>query len=216
MRCSDIGNSFFCNHEHLFYGKPSVLHLYKKANKPVKKLEHLSEQQLLALYYSRQDCIYLGAALERYTAMLYGVALKYLKQEQSAMDAVQTVNMKALEKLPASVENFGGWLYQVMKNECFSLLRNTKDHYAELGEVAHEHTQDADWHWNIVHKEQQLKAAVLELKPDQRVSIELFFFQQKSYQEIMELRGWTHNETKSHLQNAKRNLKIMLEKRTQS
>lgn len=176
----------------------------------MKQLKHLTEQQLLALYYSRHDCLYLGAALERYTAMLYGVALKYLKQEQGAMDAVQAVNIKALEKLPARVENLGGWLYQVMKNECLSQLRHNQVQYTELGEVAQEPAPDADWHWDVVAQEEQLRAAVKELKQDQRISIELFFFQKKSYQEIMALRGWTHNETKSHLQNAKRNLKIML------
>jgi RNA polymerase sigma-70 factor (ECF subfamily) len=66
----------------------------------------------------------------------------------------------------------------------------------------------------ILWKEQQLdllEKVLEQLKPTQKECIRLFFIEQLSYEEIMSRTQLSFKEVKSHLQNGKRNLKIMME-----
>ena len=48
----------------------------------------MSDQQLLQRYLQEQDNSWLGVLLQRYTLLLFGVCMKYLKDETEAQDAV--------------------------------------------------------------------------------------------------------------------------------
>ena len=61
----------------------------------------------------------------------------------------------------------------------------------------------------------QLEKAIEELNEDQRKCIELFYLKEKSYNDIVDLTGYTMNEVKSFIQNGKRNLKIKLDKNSE-
>ena len=58
--------------------------------------------------------------------------------------------------------------------------------------------------------EKVIEEAILKLNQQQRTCINLFFFENKSYKEIVEITGMTDKQVKSYLQNGKRNLKILL------
>ena len=60
-----------------------------------------------------------------------------------------------------------------------------------------------------------LEKAIEELNEDQKKCIELFYLKEKSYNEIVDITGYTLNEVKSFIQNGKRNLKIKLEKNSE-
>ena len=62
---------------------------------------------------------------------------------------------------------------------------------------------------------QQLEKALLQLNEEQKKCIELFYLQDKCYQEVAELTGYTMNTVKSAIQNGKRNLKIILSKQNE-
>ena len=59
----------------------------------------------------------------------------------------------------------------------------------------------------------QLTMVLEELKQEQRLCIQLFYIQKKSYEEITQITQYSLKEVKSHLQNGRRNLKILLENR---
>ena len=52
-----------------------------------------------------------------------------------------------------------------------------------------------------------------ELNPEQQQCVTLFYLEKKSYQEISEATGFNLLQVKSYIQNGKRNLKIMIEKK---
>ena len=56
-----------------------------------------------------------------------------------------------------------------------------------------------------------LKECIEGLRKEQKICIELFYFQEKCYQEISDKLDIPLNKVKSHIQNGKRNLKICLE-----
>ena len=55
--------------------------------------------------------------------------------------------------------------------------------------------------------------AMKELNPEQKQCVTLFYLQKKSYQEINEITGFSMLQVKSYIQNGKRNLKILIEKK---
>ena len=58
-----------------------------------------------------------------------------------------------------------------------------------------------------------LEEAMNELNEEQRICVNLFYLQKQSYQQITERTGYNLMQVKSYIQNGKRNLKIILEKR---
>ena len=49
------------------------------------------------------------------------------------------------------------------------------------------------------------------LKQEQRVCIEAFYLKKMSYEQIAKAFGYALKEVKSHIQNGKRNLKLLIE-----
>ena len=58
-----------------------------------------------------------------------------------------------------------------------------------------------------------MASALLELNPEQQLCVTLFYLEKKSYQEIADSSGFTMMQVKSHIQNGKRNLKIIMERK---
>jgi len=152
--------------------------------------------------------------LERYTVLLFGVCMKYLKHEEQAKDSVQQVFLKALSEIPKyKIDNIGGWLYQVARNLCLSNLRSKK-HFADEEQLQYVPQPDEVPLSLLIEKEKdidRLKQALADLKEDQRICVASFYLEKKSYHEISEATGFSVKQVKSHIQNGKRNLRLKLE-----
>ncbi len=178
--------------------------------------KHITDEELLSRFRADGNNDWLGILLERYTLLLFGVCMKYLKQEEAAKDAVQQVFLKALSEVPKyKIDNIGGWLYQVARNLCLSNLRSRKDYMGEepLQYIAQPEEVPLSL---LIEKEKdvdRLKEELANLKEDQRVCVASFYLEKKSYQQIAELTGFSIKQVKSHIQNGKRNLKMKLESR---
>ena len=181
-----------------------------------KQLEHITDAQLLELYYQKNDNELLGILLQRYTLLLLGTCLKYLKNETEARDAVQQVFLKSLTEIPKyKITYFKSWIYMVAKNHCLMLLRN-KNITLEFDSVSVVE-EDNNKREELFLKEEQLnilEASIDELNDGQKECIQMFYLQKKSYQEVCEHTGFTLLQVKSFIQNGKRNLKILMEKKS--
>jgi RNA polymerase sigma-70 factor (ECF subfamily) len=65
------------------------------------------------------------------------------------------------------------------------------------------------------HALELMEEALKELNPEQQQCVTLFYLQKKSYQEISQVTGYNMLQVKSYIQNGKRNLKILIEKKLQ-
>jgi RNA polymerase sigma-70 factor (ECF subfamily) len=179
---------------------------------------YLTDQQLLQRYYGDSDSRWLGTLLSRYTLLLFGVAMKYLKDEEEAKDAVQYVFLKALTELPKyRVTYVKSWLYMIAKNHCLMLLRN-KGQIKPLEEhpLLSEPTNTDEGLHHMADREKlldRMDEAVSELNTEQQTCIKLFYLEKLSYQEIAGRTGYNLLQVKSHIQNGKRNLRIILQKK---
>ena len=177
-----------------------------------------SDQQLLDNFYRDGNKEWLGVLLPRYTLLLLGVCMKYLKNEEEAKDCVQQVFLKAITELPKyRVEFFKAWIYMVAKNHCLMRLRDSQGKKEiEIKEV-HVRTSDETYEsTNVLEKDQllnEMTVALEQLNKEQKQCIILFYLEKRSYQEIADQTGFSLMQVKSHIQNGKRNLKIMLEKK---
>ena len=182
--------------------------------------DKITDNELIELYKKTDDKVHVGELYKRYAHLVFGVCLKYLKDSDESKDAVMAVFEKLMNDLKKyKIENFKSWLHSTAKNHCLMQLRSSKansmvrsDDIKDFNFVM-ESGYDSH-HTPGIEKEEtlnKLESAVKELKEGQRICIELFYLQQKCYQEVSEITGFSMNEVKSFIQNGKRNLKLMLE-----
>jgi RNA polymerase sigma factor (sigma-70 family) len=180
---------------------------------------HLTDPELMQQYKASGNNLYLGLLLERYALLLFGVCMKYLKNEEEAKDAVQQVYTKAIHELQKyKVEYIKSWLYMIARNYCLMQLRN-KHHTIAPELAANEMIEDAD---PLLTR--QLSAdnrllleltgeGLMQLPEPQNKCVTLFYLSKKSYHQISEATGYNLMQVKSHIQNGKRNIKLWVEKR---
>jgi RNA polymerase sigma factor (sigma-70 family) len=180
------------------------------------RYEHLSDAELLNRYYSDHNQQWIGILLERYTLLLLGVCMKYLKDEHAAKDCVQQIFLKVLTEVSRyKIDYFKSWLYMVAKNHCLMRLRDKagrevielKDSYKSYAETPAKDPKENEQTY------QKLEEAINELNEEQRQCVILFYIKKNSYQQITEKTGFNLMQVKSYIQNGKRNLKLLLDKK---
>jgi len=112
----------------------------------------------------------------------------------------------------------------VSKNHCLMKLRKDKsqaNHVDEYGkdslvlmEIDEPLHQSNGQEQELLDK--NLYEGIEHLKEEQKMCVELFYMQNKSYEEVAELTGYSMMQVKSYIQNGKRNLKIFLTEKRQS
>lgn len=181
----------------------------------------LPDEEMLVRYRRSRDPSLIGSLFTRYTHLVYGVCLKYLKDEEDARDAVMDIFEDLMHRLLThEVETFRQWLYTVSKNHCLMILRKeasvNKVKQQWLAVFSREIMDSVD----VVHLDRdetemrlgQMIKALRKLNDEQRTCLELLYMHEKSYQEVAEMTGFSLNQVKSYIQNGKRNMKIMLHK----
>src|SRR5882757_134177 len=176
------------------------------------RYDHISDSELLERFYSDHDSQWLGIVLQRYTLLLLGVCMKYLKNEEEAKDAVQQVFLKSITELHKyKVEYFKSWVYMVAKNHCLMKLRDKGKYTSEINEQLMATPDETTDKTKYIEKDRALTdmaEALLQLNKEQQLCITLFYLEKKSYQEITAQTHFTLMQVKSHIQNGKRNLKL--------
>jgi RNA polymerase sigma-70 factor (ECF subfamily) len=181
------------------------------------KYQHISDQELLERFHTDHDNEWLGVLLERYTLLLLGVCMKYLKNEDEARDSVQQIFLKVIQELHKyKVEFFKSWLYMVAKNHCLMKLRDRQGKVAaELTDKMIAAPMEETDRQTLLYNDQSLdlvEDALKQLNTEQQQCVTLFYLQRKSYQEISAETGYSLLQVKSYIQNGKRNMKIWIEK----
>jgi RNA polymerase sigma factor (sigma-70 family) len=195
---------------------------FKKRHKP------FSEAELLAEYRKTGDLALLGQLYEPQMEKVFAVCFKYFKDEEDAKDATMQIFEKLISDLKRhEVENFQAWLGTLTRNFCLMELRKKKTmvevsenesqdddqdeqnsfNFMEFSKDSHLDNEPLDLEENLT----QLEKCLETLSAEQKLSIDLFFLKENTYQEVVQITGFEMNKVKSYLQNGKRNLKICME-----
>ena len=187
-----------------------------------KKKEYSSDEELLKHYKQSGNKDLFADLFKKHVSVVYGTCLFYLQDKDEAQDAT----MQLFEKLMLDInnreiDNFKGWLSFVVRNHCISIIRKNKSQSKNIKSYYEFEYEDANYETeekiNTVSDDvmlENMKQCLPKLKEKQRLCVELFYLNNKSYQDIANQTGFTLNEIKSYIQNGKRNLKLLLEDQT--
>ncbi len=171
------------------------------------------DDELIRLYKADYDLEILGELYKRYTGLVFGVCLKYLKDREASQDAVMQIFEKLIKSLlEHEITHFKSWLYVTSRNHVLMQLRKKKD--VPLEEIPQNFMEsDVEMHQEDALESNlgKLEKCIEKLVEEQKACVTLFYLQHKCYQEINELTGYDLKKVKSYIQNGKRNLKICLE-----
>ncbi len=187
--------------------------------------QHIKDQpdeHLLKVFRETGDRKALGVLFDRYSHLVFGVCMKYLKNRDDSKDATIQIFEKLMVDLRRfEVKKFSYWVHSVARNYCLMTLRSRKamhhlddDNSPGIDVLVENNTES---HLNDAlekeNKLQLLEEAIKALNDEQRACIELFYLKKMCYQEVADLTGYEMKKVKSHIQNGKRNLKIYMEKK---
>jgi RNA polymerase sigma-70 factor (ECF subfamily) len=150
--------------------------------------------------------------VERHEKQVYALGISFLRNNDDAADFTQEVFIKAFRSLSQfeGASRFSTWLYRVAYNTALNKVSRRKE-YLSLAE-------NYDAQSSILTPEEEsvkeavrqaVRQAVNELPERYRVCIDLFFFYERSYEEIEVITGDPVGTIKSHVFRAK---KILREK----
>ena len=180
-----------------------------------------SDEELVRLYKQTGDLNCLAQLYQQYMDLVYGVCLKYLKDDEDAKDSTLIIYEELVIKLKKhEVANFKSWMYQLAKNHCLMKLRSEKKWSKvniDVSLVQNEENVHLNGELEKEENFKQLSFCLEQLGNEQRAVLELFYMQGKCYKEIVEQTGIEWNKVRSFIQNGRRNLKICMDKqKTQS
>jgi len=188
-------------------------------NKSSSSKTSTSEHEMLVEYRNTGDLELLGKIYEKYMPLVFGLCLKYFRDEEQSKDAVMQIFEDLVKKLKVhEVTNFKSWLYTLTRNHCLMIIRSSSKH--EMVSIDENFMEnDAFVHLNLEDDTEEklsiMAKCIEDLPSEQKISINLFYMKQKCYKEVADTTGFDLNKVKSYIQNGKRNLKICIEKNSE-
>jgi RNA polymerase sigma-70 factor, ECF subfamily len=177
--------------------------------------QSVSDKKLLQLYGEKKDKRCMAELWERYSALVYGLCLRMLKNKEDSLDAVVGIFERILDKSKNHhIEHVNAWIYNLSKNYCLALLRKTQRRRRLFEDFAANLTFESKTTIKESEDYEYLKKALNDLPCEQATCIRLFYFDGFSYSEIVSKTGWALAKVKSHMQNGRRNLRTNLSQKT--
>jgi len=147
----------------------------------------------------------------------YDLAYSILKEEHASKDAVQKAFIKAYQQLSAfrGESTFKTWFHRIVVNEALQMARSRKN--TELNGKGYDQTLTAipaDAHEKAErnHLRFCVDAALNGLKPDESLSLKLYYLEEHTINEVAEITGWSVSKTKVTLHRARKSIKELLRK----
>jgi RNA polymerase sigma-70 factor (ECF subfamily) len=178
-----------------------------------KKYKQLSDDELPDAFITMNSDRVLSEIYKRFGHLMFGTCLKYLDSKEEAEDCVMELFEKLPNKLKShSITHFKSWLYMVTKNECLMKIRKKKISTLPINNEILEGEIEGEKEMKIL-LEQKIDAlydAINDLKEEQKMVIQKFYLEKKSYVEVSDEMQLPLKTVKSAIQNGKRNLKMKL------
>jgi len=154
--------------------------------------------------------------VRRYERSVYGMGMGFFRNDEDARDFAQEVFLKVYRNLSGfeGRSSFSTWLYKIAYNTALNGINRRKEYWS-LAEGQDEIEAGGDGTPEEIMLRKAAKEAVLaslrELPERYRICVDLFFFYERSYQEIEAITGFPVNTIKSHVFRAKKLLREKLE-----
>jgi RNA polymerase sigma-70 factor, ECF subfamily len=133
----------------------------------------------------------MGELYERYSGIVYSVALRVLGDSSTAEDILQEVFLKLWrtpEVFDGNRGSLGGWLAVIARNRAIDFLRQRRpesDIEDVVVGVEPDMVRDADWRRTL----EKIRASLVDMPASQRSALEMAFFEGLTHTEIAEKTG---------------------------
>lgn len=171
----------------------------------------MEDKELVAHYQATQRQEALAVLMDRYMDSVVGISMRYLKDEEAVRDFVSDMYVKLTNAvLTNEIKHFRSWLHSTVHNRLKDLKRKAQVRTAYRSQLVLE----------VEHMEpglqrqldlNGLKKAIANLSEKEGQIVEAIYFQDMSYQEIMEAYGWSFNQVRGTRDRAMKKLKAVLE-----
>jgi RNA polymerase sigma factor (sigma-70 family) len=160
----------------------------------------------------RRDPKAINSIVHHHKDYVYRIAFLIVKDESTAKDLSQESFIKVMNKIHQynDESKFETWLYRLVYNTCIDYLRKNNKPFTEINDMSEISYKTALEDLENNEKEIQIKHYLSKLPDKYRISIELFYYQEKSYQEISEIMEESLSNIKILLFRAKKIFKELL------
>jgi RNA polymerase sigma-70 factor (ECF subfamily) len=150
--------------------------------------------------------------VKRHEEAVFRMGMSFFRNSEDAADFVQDVFLKAFRSLAhfEGRSRFSTWLYRIAYNTAVNSFSRKREYVS----LAEEPGDGGDNPERKVIREaagQAVLEAVKDLPERYRICVDMFFFYDRSYQEIEAITGFPVNTVKSHVFRAKKLLRERLE-----
>ncbi|MEO9870751.1 RNA polymerase sigma factor [Ekhidna sp.] len=150
--------------------------------------------------------------INTYKDMALNIAVSIVKDDQYAEEVAQDAFVKAFSGIKSfnRESKFSTWFYRIVVNESFQRLRKLKKEVptTDINEVSFKKTSANESDEDRERIEKALKA----LPANESLALNLFYLEENSLKEVMNITGWTLANTKVILHRARKNLRSKMEK----
>jgi RNA polymerase sigma-70 factor (ECF subfamily) len=154
--------------------------------------------------------------VRRYERAVHGMGLSFFRNPEDASDFTQEVFLKAYRSLSRfeGRSRFSTWLYKIAYNTAINGVNRRKEYQSLAEEEMNELAGNGDTPERVLLRKaarDAVREAVKELPERFRICVDLYFFYDRSYQEIEAITGFPVNTIKSHVFRAKKILREKLD-----
>ncbi len=144
--------------------------------------------------------------LERFGDKVYRLMLSLLRNEALAEDATQDALMKIWQALDGydGRASMSTWIYAIARNTALTRIRS-EGYRSTVPLDAVAEPAAAGAHGGL-GEAAELRRQVARLPEEQRTVVELFYFQERSVEDVAEMLGMPAGTVKSHLYRARKTL----------
>ena len=170
------------------------------------KYQKQIDRKLIRAFTSNNEKNALNELFKRYTHLVASIALGILKNEQKAKHAVLDIFKSIIIDLKNNdIRNFNAWVYNVTTRHCFK-VKNMEDGL----EYKDDFDEILEKNLLLRNQSQIFKRAIQQLNTHQKTCVNFFYFKGLSYFEITERTGFSIREVRSHIQNSKKKLELLI------
>lgn len=155
--------------------------------------------------------------LDRYSRPVYSLVVQMVSSPEDAEELVQDIFLKsfrALNKFRGS-SGFSTWLYRIAYNQAISATRKQKNECLYIDENAINSVPDeeAERFWCISDQEERiakLARAIDGLNVEDRALITLFYYEDKTIDELALILEWSQANVKVRLHRVRKKLYVLM------
>lgn len=159
--------------------------------------------------------------IETYRDMAYSLAMSIVKNPSVAEEVTQDAFLKAYKSLDKFEQRskFSTWLYKIVTNEGLKRIRKKALKYADniddLNDVSYSAINQSVTNLTEQDRKYYINKVLDELLPNDSLVLRLFYLDENSLKEIVDITGFSETNIKTILHRARKRFYILLKEELQ-